>query len=396
MPDKSNRLKNLPPYVFAVIGDQIRDMQNAGIKVYRLDIGNPDMPPPDHVINSLNQSAHNPNNHGYSGYRGIPAFRNAVGRYYKSRFGVTVDPDTQILPLLGSKEGIINLTLAYVDEGDSVLVPDIGYPSYAMGTRLANGNVVWMPMRPENNFLPDFSQIASGDAQNSKLMWLNYPNNPTGATADIDFYKKAVSFCKEHDILLASDNPYADITFDGYRAESALIADPKLETTIELLSLSKSHNMAGWRLGAAVGSAKAIEDLLHVKSNIDSGHFKAIYEAAATALDETPSSWMQDRNEIYRRRRDLIMSALPEIGLSARKSLASLYIWAKVNDGDVENYIKSALADAHVSLAPGGAYGPGGEGYIRLSVGVPDEELKDALGRLKTWYAQHINKAGIS
>lgn len=392
MPAKSDRMRSLPPYIFSVIGDRIKQMQSEGIDIIRLDIGSPDMPPPKNVVDKLQESAYDPSKHGYSGYRGIPMFRQAMAKYYKKRFSVDLHPDDQVLPLLGSKEGIINLMLAYVDRGDSVLVPDIGYPSYAMGTRLAGGEVEWMSLREDNGYLPDFSTISPEVASSAKLMWLNYPNNPTGAVADQNFYQQALNFCVKHDILLVSDNPYADVTYNGYTAGSALQAEGATEHAIEFFSLSKSHNMAGWRLGAAVGSASAIENLLHVKSNVDSGHFKPIYEAGAIALSETPQSWIDERNQIYQKRRDLILSALPQLGLEAQKPSASLYIWAKPTEVNVNQYVESALSDAHVSLAPGQAYGPGGQDFIRISVGVPDDRLEIALDKLRVWYA---DKAGV-
>ncbi len=391
MPKKSKRLNNLPAYIFSVIGDNIRKMNAAGIDVYRLDIGNPDMPPADHVVEALARSARQPGHHGYTGYRGIASFRQAVARYYALRFGVDVDPDTQVLPLIGSKEGIINLTLAYIDQGDVALVPDIGYPSYAMGTRLAGGTVQWMALTETNGFLPDFDSIPHDVSEKTRLLWVNYPNNPTGAVAGLEFYQKAVDFCRENNILLASDNPYVDVTFDGYKAGSALSAAGALDHTIEFMSLSKSYNMAGWRIGAAVGSAQAIKNLLHVKSNVDSGHFHPIYDAAINALDETSQQWLDERNEIYMRRRNLILNALSDIGLTAEKRPGSLYIWAKPLRGSATQYVERALSDAHVSLAPGEAYGPGGANYIRMSIAVPEQRLTEALDRLKVWYSTSHN-----
>lgn len=387
MPLQAHRLDTLPPYVFAVIGDRIRQMQKDGVDVIRLDIGSPDMPPPDFVAEALAESARNPNNHGYSGYRGMPAFRKAVARYYAKRFDVDVDSDRQVLPLIGSKEGIVNFSLAYLDKGDVALIPSIGYPSYAQATRLAGAEIFWMPMREETSYLPELSAIPNDILERAKILWVNYPNNPTGATASLKFYEHAVSFCREHDILLASDNPYADVTFDDYTAVSALKVKASLPHTIEFFSMSKSHNMAGWRLGAAISSEQTIETLLTVKSNMDSGHFKAMYTAGEVALDETPPTWIAERNNIYKARRDKILNALPKIGLSAQVPKGSLYVWAKVINGDAQSYVENALSQAHVSLAPGGAYGPGGDGYVRISVGVPDDRLEQALSQLEAWYS---------
>lgn len=386
MPAPAQRLSNLPTYVFASIGDRIRSMQQAGMKVIRLDIGSPDAPPPMEVVEALHAAAAKPGTHGYAGYRGLPAFREAVARYYQRRFGVTVNPNTEVLPLIGSKEGIVNLCLAYLDRGDLALIPDVGYPSYMQGVRLSGAEIGWIPVRPETNYEINFDAIPA-EQRRAKLIWVNYPNNPTGAVVGLDFYEKAVAFCRENDMLLASDNPYCEVTFDGYVAPSALQVPGAKDVTLEFVSLSKSHNMAGWRLGAAVGSAQAVETLLKIKSNIDSGHFNAIYMAGVHALDNTPQAWIDERNQSYQRRRDQLIEALPYIGLTADTPKASLYIWAKPTKISAAQYVEEALTDACVSLAPGDAYGPGGTDYIRFSVGVTDEEFEQALEQLKAWYA---------
>jgi LL-diaminopimelate aminotransferase len=386
MPSPAERIERLPRYVFDIIGENIRAMQQRGLEVYRLDIGNPDLPPPDFVNDTLAKAAHNPTKHGYSGYRGTPAFRQAVARYYKKRFDVTLNSDTQILPLLGSKEGIVNLSLAYLDRGDVALVPDISYPSYAMGTYLANGEVDWIPMRAENNFLPDWSQLTPDSLRRAKLMWVNYPNNPTGAVASLDFFQNAFDLCRQHDILLVSDNPYCDVGFEGYEAPSLMQLKGAAEHAIEFMSLSKTYNMAGWRLGAAVGSPEAIGLLLQVKSNVDSGHFTPIYDAGVVAMDQVSHEWVIERNTIYQRRRDKIMAVLPRIGLEAKMPQATLYIWAKPTAMSASDYLSKALENACVSFGPGAAYGPGGEDYIRISITVDDQKLDRALAQLEEWY----------
>jgi LL-diaminopimelate aminotransferase len=388
MPSSSARLRNLPPYVFAVIGQQLREMKLQGIDVIRLDIGNPDLPPADFVVEELTKSVHNPRNHGYSDYTGLPAFREAVARYYKRRFDVELNPETEVLPLIGSKEGIVNLSMAYLDKGDISLVPAIGYPSYEMGARMAGGEICHVDMPEANRFLIDVNSVPAEVREKAKLLWVNYPNNPTGTVADLEFFAEVVAFCKQHDILLASDNPYVDITFGLYKAPSALqVADAK-DVTVEFVSLSKTYNMAGWRLGAAVGSAAALKNLLAVKSNFDSGHFRAIYDAGIVALDNTTEEWLDERNQVYERRRDMIIDALPDIGLSAAMPHATLYIWAKVQKMDALEYVNRTRTEAYVSVAPGASYGPGGEGYIRLSLSVPDDRIEEALYRLKIWYKQ--------
>ncbi len=387
MPIPATRLKTLPPYPFALLNARTRELKIQGHDVIGLDIGSPDMPPPDCVIDALNRSAREAGNHGYSGYKGTPAFRSAIADYYQQRFGVTLDPEQQIVPLLGSKEGIVNLSLAYLDQGDAALVPDVSYPSYTMGARLAGAGFHYLPVDAEGGYLPDFDTVPTSALQNAKLLWVNYPNNPTGATAELDFYQRAVDFCNEHDLLLASDNPYVEVTYDGYVAGSALQAQNAMNCTIEFISFSKSHNMAGWRLGAAVGSTEAINTLLQVKTNVDSGHFRPIYDAGIVALEQVSRQWIEQRNAIYQRRRDHILATLPQIGLSAQKTKGSLYVWAHVENGDGGSYAEAALVRAHVSVAPGQMYGPGGVNYIRISLGISDERLEEALDRLKSWYA---------
>lgn len=386
MPSIARRLDALPPYVFATISQQVRQMQQAGIDIIRMDIGSPDLPPADFVMDALDVSARKPDHHGYSGYRGIARFREAVARYYDNRFGVQLDPEQNVLPLIGSKEGIVNLTFAYIDAGDVVLVPAVGYPSYGMGTQLAGGDVCYVPMPAENNFLLDLDAIDSEIAQKAKILWCNYPNNPTGAIADLAFYEQLLAFCREYDVLLASDNPYCDVTYGDYRAPSALQVDSALDYAVEFMSMSKTFNMAGWRLGACVGSAEALGSLLHMKSNVDSGHFIAAYDAGITAMDETTGMWLAERNSIYERRRDIVMAGLADAGLEAKIPHASLYIWARVTGMSADDYIARARDEAHVSLAPGSAYGPGGDGYVRISVTNTEERLQEGMQRLQAWY----------
>ena len=313
MPKSAARLSNLPSYIFAVLGQRIQEMVAQGLDVISLDIGSPDLPPPQPVIDALNQSAQRPNNHGYSGYRGIPAFRQAVARYYQRRFGAVLDPDREVLPLIGSKEGIVNLSLAYLDRGDYALVPSVGYPSYSMGARLAGGSVHWLGFGNNGEYHPNTSDIPEDVLKNARLFWINFPNNPTGATAEISLYDNLVTFCREHDILLVSDNPYVDVTYDDYKAPSLLQSVDAMKCSIEFMSCSKTYNMGGWRLGAAVGNADVLKTLLQVKSNVDSGHFRPIYDAGIVALDETPQSWIDERNGVYAARRDRIIEILPYI-----------------------------------------------------------------------------------
>jgi len=388
MPHTAKRLNNLPQYAFAIIDERLRTLQKQGADIIRLDIGNPDLPPADFVIQALANSAQQPNNHGYAGYSGTPAFRQAIARYYQRRFGVDLDADQEVLPLIGSKEGLVNFSLAYLDADDISLVPDIGYPSYRMGAILAGAEPYFLPLRAANEFLPDLDSIPDSILRRAKILWVNYPNNPTGAIADEPFYEKALAFCRANDLLLASDNPYCDLTFEDYKAPSPLQIEGAKTHTVEFISFSKTYNMAGWRVGAAVGSAEAIGHLLTVKSNMDSGHFKPIYDAAIAALDQTDEAWLAARNAIYQERRDIIMQALPHIGLEAVKPLGTLYIWARVLDGDAERYVEGALEQAHVSIAPGTVYGEGGTGYVRLSMSIAAARIQEGLERLQAWYGK--------
>jgi LL-diaminopimelate aminotransferase len=386
VPPPAKRLTALPPYPFAVLNQRIREMVSEGVDVIRLDIGSPDMPPPEAVVDQLERTARRDDVHGYAGYKGTPDFRRAIAAYYLRRFNVILNPETEVLPLLGSKEGIVNLALAYLDESSLALVPDIGYPSYSLSAALAGGDVSWIPISDEEDHLIDPARIPPDVAARARLLWMNYPNNPTGATADLDFYQRMVDYCRAHDIILASDNPYVDVTFDGYVAPSALQAGGARDCVVEFISFSKTYNMAGWRLGAAVGNAEAIKQLLTVKSNMDSGHFQAIYDAGIKAL-ETPQPWIDARNAVYAARRDRMLTVLPEIGLHTQPPKGSLYIWARAEHGDGGKYAQDALNFAHVALAPGAIYGPGGHDFVRLSVGMDDVRFDEALSRLKLWYA---------
>jgi LL-diaminopimelate aminotransferase len=383
-------VQNLPDYPFALIEQRIRQLRLQGKDIIRFDAGNPDLPPPPAVIETLASAAARPDAHGYAGYWGTPEFRQAVARYYQRRFGVRLDPEREVLPLIGSKEGIVNFMLATVGPGDVVLVPSLAYPAYAMGAWLAEADVEMMPIRAEHGFLPVLETIPQAAREKARLLWLNYPNNPTGAFAPLDYYRAAVDFCHRHGIFLCSDNPYLEVVFDGASAApSVLEVSGAKDSAVEFISMSKTYNMAGWRLGAAVGNAEALTALLAVKSKVDSGHFRAIYDAGVVALDATPQSWIDERNARYAARRDKIVAALPEIGLRLdAKPKGTLYVWAQVQDGDDVGYTDRSLLEAGVSIAPGSIYGGDGRGYVRLSLSIADEMLDAALDRLKRlWQA---------
>jgi LL-diaminopimelate aminotransferase len=359
--------------------------------VIRLDIGNPDATPPDEVIETLCRSARQPDHHGYPGYRGIPALRNAIAGYYKRRFGVTLDPETQVVPLIGSKEGLVNLALAYLDPGDVALVPDPGYAPYQRGAILAGAEVHPFPLLPQRDFLPDLDAIPAHVADEAVLIWLNYPNNPTGATADLDFFARAVDFAQRHKLLLCHDAPYADVTYEGYRAPSVLQVPGASTLAVEFNSLSKMANMAGWRIGMAVGSAPVVQALARVKSNVDSGIFHPLQEAAVEALS-TDSAWITERNAIYRGRLQILVDGLRQIGIEASCPQATLYLWARIPEvpGEAsgwtsERFAQMLLEETGIAVAPGSFFGEAGEGFIRVSATAPTQRIEEAIRRLRTF-----------
>jgi LL-diaminopimelate aminotransferase len=379
----SERVQNLPPYVFAKLGSRIRELVAAGNDIVRLDIGSPDLPPPDFIVEAMYRSVQNPAHHGYAGYYGTPEFRRAVAQYYDRRFGVHLDPDKEIVSLIGSKEGIANVALAFVNPGDIVLVPDPGYPTYTLGTYLAEGEPYRVPLLAERGYLPDLEAIPGDVLRSAKILWLNYPNNPTGATAPLAFLEEVVEFARRHDILVCHDNPYCDVVFDGYVAPSLLQVPGAAQVALEFNSLSKTYNMAGWRVGMALGNRVAVEALARTKTNIDSGVFRPLQDAAVVALTGD-QSWLADRNEVYRHRRDIILSGLDAVSIKAEKAIASLYVWAETPAGyGAEAFATLLLEEAGVSVAPGTAFGPHGEGHIRISLGQDTERIREAMERLK-------------
>ncbi len=378
----ARRVEALPEYIFAQASTKIATLRKKGIDVIDLGMGSPDLPPPKPIIDTLYEAALQPDNHGYAGYYGTPAFRKAVADYYGRRFGVELDPNTEVLSLIGSKEGIANINLAFVDPGDIVIVSDPGYPTYTMGAILAGGESYPMPLREDQGYRPDLSAIPPGVAEKAKILWINYPNNPTGAVADLETYACCVAFAREYGLLLCSDNPYCDLTFDGYVAPSVLQVPGAMDVAIEFNSLSKTYNMAGWRVGMAVGNAKAIAALATIKTNVDSGIFRPLQMAATYAMN-ADQSWLAERNMIYQRRRDVVMEFLPRAGLRAQAPKGGLYVWARVPEGyTATEYAERALQEAGVWVTPGPAYGTNGEGYVRISLVLPEERLREAGERL--------------
>ncbi|MEN6430862.1 MAG: LL-diaminopimelate aminotransferase [Coriobacteriales bacterium] len=379
----ASRMADLPPYLFAEIDRKKEAKQAQGIDVISLGIGDPDTPTPGHIVDAMAAAIRNPKNHQYPAYAGSKAYRQAAATWMKRRFGVDVDPDTETLALIGSKEGIAHLFPAFVDPGDVTLVPGCGYPVYHAGGVLVGGKTHWMPMTADSGFLADFESTPDDVLARAKMMFLSYPNNPTSAVADVDYFDRAIAFAREHDLLLVHDNAYSEIGFDGYRAPSILERPGAKDVAIELFSLSKAYNMTGWRVAFAVGNAQAIKTLATVKSNIDSGVFTAIQDAAIEAL-LGPQDSILELNRLYQRRRDLVMSALGSIGLEAETPKATIYVWAKVPSGySSADYAAKLLDEANVIVAAGTAYGPYGEGYIRISLTTPDDRLEAAIERIK-------------
>ena len=376
-------LDNLPPYLFARIDAKRAAIEATGADVISLGIGDPDIATPRHIVCAMTRAIRDPKNHRYPDYAGSPEYRQACADYMKSRFGVEVDPDREVLALIGSKEGIAHLVTAFVDPGDYVLAPSIGYPVYSGGATLMSANTYFMPMREEDGFLADFSEVPADVLAKAKIMFLGYPNNPTGAVATEEYFDRAIAFCREHDLLLAHDNAYWDICFDGYRAPSILERPGAKDVCIEFFSLSKPYNMTGWRIGWACGNETAVRALGTVKNNLDSGQFTAVQEAAIAALSG-PQDCVEEMRCIYERRRDEIVGALRGIGVECTAPKATIYVWAKVPEGETsESFATKLLEEAHVVVTPGNGYGPDGEGFFRISLTTPDDRLLEAVRRIE-------------
>ena len=381
----SKKVENLPPYLFVEITHKIAERKANGEDIVSFAIGDPDIPTPSHIIERLCQAARDPVNHRYPKSEGLPELRKAIARWYEKRFGVLLDPDKEIAPLIGSKEGVAHIAFCLIDPGDFALVPDPGYPVYTFGTTLAGGRVYYMALNERNNFLPEFNRVPRNVLERAKVLWLNYPNNPTGATANLEFFNGAVEFARKHKLCICHDGPYSEVAYDGYQPPSFLQADGAKEVGIEFHSLSKSFNMTGWRIGMAVGNAEVIKALKTMKSNLDSGIPQAIQLAAIEALNG-PQDFIKEHNDIYQRRRDLIVETLNKMGLQAKPSKASLYIWAKVPEGYTSAEFTNDLLDkVGVVVTPGTGYGRSGEGYVRLSLTVPDAVLIKGLSKMAEW-----------
>jgi LL-diaminopimelate aminotransferase len=381
----SRRIEYLPPYLFVEISKKIAEKKAKGEDVVSFAMGDPDIPTPPHIIERLCQAAQDPANHRYPETEGLPELRRAIAGWYQRRFGVSLDADKEVLPLIGSKEGIAHIALCFIDYRDIALVPDPAYPVYSVSTMLAGGNPYYLPLTEENDFLPNLDAIPDYVLKGAKLLWLNYPNNPTGAVADLDFFNRVVKFAQKHNLAVCHDGPYSEVAFDGYQPVSFMQADGAKEIGVEFHSLSKTYNMTGWRIGMVVGNADMVDALKRVKSNLDSGIPQAIQYAAIEALTGSQDC-IPEHNAIYQRRRDLIIDVLNNIGFKARPPKASLYIWAKIPEGYTSTELATDLLEkVGVVVTPGVGYGKHGEGYIRLSLTVPDAGVVKGLSRLSGW-----------
>lgn len=377
----ARRAEALPTLFFATLNQRIATLKAEGADIIRLDAGSPDLPPDARLVTALKQSADDPTKHAYGGYTGQPHFRQAIIDYYQRRFGVDLD-QTELQPLIGSKEGIVNMHLAWLDPGDLSLIPDPCYSSYQAAPVLAGGRSATFDLLPERGWLPDFSRIPTETAQAARMLWLNYPNNPTGGVATLDFFAEAVQFCRRYDILLCHDAPYADVTYDGYRAPSVLEVPGAKEVAIEFNSLSKTYSLAGWRVGMAVGCPVAVRALAKVKTQIDSGMAVPIQDMAVDAL-LGDQSWLEPRNRQYQERRDLCLATLKSLGLETTLPKGGLYIWFRVPaQYTSQGYHTLVLENAHVSITPGDFYGHNGEGWARISLVADTKRLQEAMQRL--------------
>lgn len=385
----AKRLELIPPYLFAEIARKIRAKREEGVDVISLGIGDPDHPTPDEIIDEAVRDLRDTNDadrHRYGGDVPVADYPQAVATYYKNRFGVDLDPKTEICTTIGSKDGIAHIPWAYIDPGDVALVPQPGYPVYNIGTLFAGGESYFMPLRKDNGWLPDLSAIPADIAKRAKIMWLNYPNNPTAAVAPLEFFNEAVEFARKNDILICHDAPYAEISYDGYRAPSLLQAEGAKDVAIEFNSLSKHFNMTGWRIGMAVGNKDAVAALNLVKENVDSGVLRAIQFAGAKALRDLPEFGAEISEKIYKPRMDTVIGTLNKIGWDLQAPKATFYIWAPVPDGfdgSSAKFAEHLLESAGVVVTPGRGYGEAGEGFFRISLTYSDARLKEAMERIE-------------
>ena len=381
----SSRVKDVPPYLFVQISQKIAQKRSQGADVISFGIGDPDIPTPDPVIDALCKAAYETPNHRYPETDGLPAFREAVANWYKDRFQVDLDPDKEVLPLIGAKEGIGHASLCFINPGDVALIPDPGYPVYSVGTLFAGGKSHSLPLYEKNGWLPELASIPEQVAIKSKVMWINYPNNPTGAVASFEYFKDVVNFAKKNNIIVMHDACYTDVAYDNFRPISFLEIEGAKDIGIEFHSLSKTYNMTGWRVGMVVGNQELINSLMIIKSNLDSGVPQAVQIMGIEAM-RLPQGYLDERNAVYAARRDKIVNTLNSIGLEVEKPKASLYVWAKVPEGYTSGeFSERVLEDTDIVLMAGRGYGEYGEGYVRLSVTINNSDLDRGLERLSNW-----------
>ena len=381
--ERAERLKKVPPYLFKEIDRKKAEVRARGEDILHQSIGDPDLPTPPHIIEALKKAAEDPGNHRYPSYSGMGDFKEAVAKWYQERFGVELDPDTEVVSLIGSKEGIAHFPLAFVNPGDVALVPAPAYPVYHIATMFAGGESYFMPLLSENSFLPDLNAIPDKITSKARIMFLNYPNNPTSAVADLEFFRKVVEFARNNNILVCHDAAYTEMAFDGYRPPSFLAADGAKEVGIEFHSLSKTYNMTGWRIGFAVGNREAIDGLGAIKSNIDSGVFQAVQMAGIEAI-RGDQSCVRDMVQVYSRRRDLMVKGLQDVGFEVESPRATFYLWIKVPEGYTSSDLtERLLEDAGLVVTPGNGFGEPGEGYFRIALTQKRERLTEAVQRLK-------------
>ncbi|MCU0637571.1 MAG: LL-diaminopimelate aminotransferase [Methanothrix sp.] len=377
----ADRIKNLPPYLFAAIDKAKQEARARGVDVIDLSVGDPDLPTPEHIVEALRRAASDPSNHQYPSYEGKLAFRTAVADWYQRTFGVDLDPNKEVLTLIGSKEGIAHAPLAFINPGDAALVPDPAYPVYKTATSFAGGEPLIMPLLRENSFLPDLDAISPADARRAKIMFLNYPNNPIGASANRSFFKKLIDFARDYSIIIMHDNPYSETYYDDERSLSLLEMEGAKDLAVEFHSLSKTYNMTGWRIGSVVGNAEVVAGIGKIKSNIDSGTFGAVQDAGIVALS-SPKEVVDDIRRVYKHRIEILYKALKDLGMELEKPRATLYLWAWVGESSIE-YAGRLLEKTGIVATPGVGFGRFGEGYIRFSITQPTSRIEEAVSRLE-------------
>ncbi len=389
----AQRISHIKPYFFSILDQKITKLMERGVDVIRLDMGSPDLAPASFIVDALIESVRRPDKHRYTPSGGSPSFLKSIAEYYQNRFNTELNPKSEILALIGSKEGIFNIHHTLLNPGDLVLLPDPCYAVYRSGIEISNCRFFTMPLLKENKFLPDLEKIPDDIAHSAKMMWLNYPNNPTGAVADLEFFERCVKFAKKHNVIIAHDAPYVDVTFDGYVAPSILQVEGAKDCVVEFNSLSKTYNMAGWRIGMVVGNSEVIRLLKTYKSQIDSSLFAPIMDAGEAALTGD-QGWIKERNLIYQERRDIVVETLSLAGFDLEQPKAGLYVWAKLPPGcgDTWDFCAKLLEETGVSITPGGFFGHSCEDYVRISNVIPTGRIKEATDRMLEWITANFRK----